>query len=154
MPIEVTLSGILIETRLLQPKKALLPIEVTPLGIVVTEQPTSKRLLPVSMMALQFSRESYTALPSSTTIEVRFPLQLLKTLFPSEVTLLGMVIEVRLLQPSNALSPIEVTLLGIVMEVRLRQFLNAMNPIEVTPSGMVIEERLKVLLVKVKRFMK
>jgi hypothetical protein len=37
------------------------------------------------------------------------------------VTLLGMVIEVRLEQASNASSPMLVTLLGMVIEVRLEQ---------------------------------
>ena len=41
-----------------------------------------------------------------------------------EVTLSGMVIEVREEQPSNALSPIEVTLFGMVIEVREEQPLN------------------------------
>ena len=37
------------------------------------------------------------------------------------VTLLGMVMEVRLLQPEKALPPMLVTLSGMVMEVRLLQ---------------------------------
>ncbi len=42
-----------------------------------------------------------------------------------EVTLLGIVMEVRLVQPENALLPMLVTLLGMVMEVRLLQYPNA-----------------------------
>ena len=41
-----------------------------------------------------------------------------------DVTLSGMVIEVREVQSLNALSPIEVTLFGMVMEVREEQPLN------------------------------
>ena len=52
-----------------------------------------------------------------------------------EVTLLGIIILVRLLQPENALPPMEVTLLGIVTLVRLLQSENALSPMEVTPSG-------------------
>ena len=37
---------------------------------------------------------------------------------PMDVTLLGMVIEVRLLQPEKASEPMDVTLLGMVIEVR------------------------------------
>ena len=40
---------------------------------------------------------------------------------PMLVTLFGIVIEVRPLQPKNAASPMLVTLLGIVTEVRLPQ---------------------------------
>ena len=67
-----------------------------------------------------------------------------------EVTLFGMVIAVRLLQPSNAPSPIEVTLFGMVMEVRLLQPENALLPMEVTlPSvGMtlLLQPTIKVLI--------
>ena len=42
-------------------------------------------------------------------------------LFPIEVTLLGIVTEVKLLQQANAPPPIEVTLLGIVTEVKVVQ---------------------------------
>ena len=50
-----------------------------------------------------------------------------------------MIIEARLVHPSNALAPIEVTLVfGIVTDVRLVQPLNA-SPIEVTLFGIVTE---------------
>ena len=41
----------------------------------------------------------------------------------------------------NALSPMLVTLAGMVMEVRLLQPSNAQLPMLVTPSGMVMEVR-------------
>ena len=53
------------------------------------------------------------------------------------VTEEGIVNEVRLEQPQNALSPIEVTQLGIVNEVRLSQPQNALSPMEVTESEML-----------------
>ena len=51
------------------------------------------------------------------------------------VTLSGIVILVKLLQPSNAQSPILVTLLGIVTLVKLVQPSNAQLPILVTLFG-------------------
>ena len=44
---------------------------VTELGIIVLLHPTRRVFDSVSMIALQFSRESYVVLPSSTTIEIR-----------------------------------------------------------------------------------
>jgi len=49
-----------------------------------------------------------------------------------EVTLSGMVIEVRLVQLSKAQSPMEVTLFGMEMEVRLVHDEKADLPMEVT----------------------
>ena len=57
------------------------------------------------------------------------------------VTLLGMVMEVKLVQPWNALSPMLVTLLGMVMEVKLRQPLKAPLPIHFVPSLMVYVDK-------------
>ena len=71
-------------------------------------------------MALQLLRESYIVLPSSTTIEAKL-LHPEKALVPMDVTLLGMVTEVKPLQRAKVASPMDVTLLGIVMEVRLVQ---------------------------------
>ena len=48
------------------------------------------------------------------------------------VTLLGIVTEVKPLQPQKASSPMLVTLLGIVTEVKLLQSLKASLPIPVT----------------------
>ena len=50
------------------------------------------------------------------------PVQPSKAYLPINVTLSGMVMEVRLLQPEKADCPTESTLSGIVMEVRLLQF--------------------------------
>ena len=53
-----------------------------------------------------------------------------------DVTLLGMVTEVRL-QYAKACSPMLVTLLGMVTEVRL-QLRNALSPMDVTLLGMTV----------------
>ncbi len=67
---------------------------VTLLGIIVFLHPAINVLVAVSMMALQFSRESYLGLLESTFIDVRLE-QLPKAKYPILVTLLGMVIEVK-----------------------------------------------------------
>ena len=90
---------------------------VTDLGIIVFWQPVINVLLAVSIIALQFSRESYTVFPSSTMIDVK--LEQRQNALPSmEVTELGMVTLVRPLQPRNAMQPMEVTELGMVTLVR------------------------------------
>ena len=55
------------------------------------------------------------------------------------------VIDVKPVQPSNALSPIEVTELGMVTLVKPVHWLNAKNLIEVTEFGIVIEVSLSQL---------
>jgi hypothetical protein len=86
------------EVRPEQFEKAIYPILVTLLGIVVFLHPEISVLLAVSMMALQLSRESYFVFPDSTIIEVRAE-QLVKAPLPMLVTLLPMVTEVRPEQP-------------------------------------------------------
>ena len=85
----------------LQPENAPGPIEVTELGIIVFSHPLINVFVAVSIMALQFSRESYTELPLSTFMLVK-PLQLPNALLPIEVTDLGMVTLVKPLQRLNA----------------------------------------------------
>ena len=89
---------------------------VTELGMVVDWHPAIRVLVAVSIIALQFSRESYVVLPLSTTIVVREE------------------------QYSNAKSPMLVTELGMVMEVR-EQLWNARLPMLVTELGRVMEVR-------------
>ena len=105
------------EVRLLQPEKALLPMDVTLLGIIVFLHPNINVFDDCSIIALQLPRESYLAFPLSTTMEVR-PLQPEKEPLLMLVTLLGIVMEVRPLQPEKAPTLMLVTLLGIVIEVR------------------------------------
>ena len=59
--------------------------------------------------------------------------------------LLGMVIEVKLLQPANAQFPILLTLFGMVIEVKLEQPENALSPMLLMLLGMVIEVKLEQL---------
>ena len=67
----VTELGMVKEVRKEQPLNALRPMLVTELGKVVDWHPTIRVLEAVSIIALQFSRESYIVFPLSTTIEVR-----------------------------------------------------------------------------------
>ena len=62
------------------------------------------------------------------------------------MTLLGILTDVRPLQPLNAYSPMEVTLLGIVTVVRLVQPWKVRVLIAVTPFGMLTDVRLVHLL--------
>ena len=64
-----------------------------------------------------------------------------------QVTLSGIVIEVKEEQPLKALSPILVTLLGIVTEVKEEQLRKAHSPMLVTPSLIIT-----VLMTEVKSF--
>ena len=86
-----------IEARLLQRENAADPMLVTLSGIIVVEQPNTKVLLLVSIIALHPSRESYIVFPSVTMIEVR-ELQHEKAASPMLVVLMGIVSEIRLLQ--------------------------------------------------------
>ena len=54
----VTLLGMMMEVRPVQYAKAISPMLVTLLGMTVFLQPTTNVLLLVSIIALQFSRES------------------------------------------------------------------------------------------------
>ena len=52
-----------------------------------------------------------------------------------DITLSGIIMFVRPLQPENALPPMDVTLSGIVIPVRLQQPENAASGIIMRPSG-------------------
>ena len=71
-----------------QPLKAEPAIDVTPSGITVFLHPATNSLVEVFIIALQDSLESYTGLPSSTTIDVK-PEQPSKAESPIDVTELG-----------------------------------------------------------------
>ena len=113
----VTEEGMSMEVRDEQPRKQSLPRLVTEEGITVLAHPAIIVLLCVSIIALQFSRESYTGLFSSTMMEER-ALQYSKQKFPNLVTEEGMSMEVRAEQFQKQLSPRLVTEEGMVMEVR------------------------------------
>ena len=93
LPMDVTISGILIEVKPTQSKKALSPIFVTVFGMTVFEHPLIKVFELVSIIALQLLRESYFELPLATVIEVK--LLLGKAPTPMLVTLWGMLIKER-----------------------------------------------------------
>ena len=92
-PMLVTLLGIVTEVKE-QPQKAFTPMLITLLGMIVFWQPAMRVLEAVSIIALQFSRLSYTVLPLSTTIDINEE-QAAKALCPILVMLLGMVMEVK-----------------------------------------------------------
>ena len=121
---EVRLLGIVTEVRLEQPKKAFSPMEVTLLGMIVFLHPAINILLSFSIIALQFSRESYFVFPDATLIEDKL-LHEPKALLPMEVTLFGIAMLVRPEQPSKASKPMVITLLGIVMLVKPEQLQKA-----------------------------
>ncbi len=101
---DVTELGIVTEVKPVQPEKAYSPMDTIVLGMTVVLQPVINVLSAVRIMALQLSRLSYTGLPDlpdSTTMEVN-PVQPLNTLLPIDVTELGIVMEVRLVQPVKA----------------------------------------------------
>ena len=74
--------------------------------------------------------------PSQNLSQRNLPLHPLNAWEPIEVTLFGMVTDVRLLHQENAPFPIEVTLFEMVTDVRLVHLENAPPPIEVTLFGM------------------
>ena len=118
----------------LQPLKADSPILVTESGITVFLQPNNNLFDTVSIIALQFSRESYTSLPSSTTILVKL-VQPPKAHLPISVTEDGITTLVKLVQPSKAPSSISVTVSGISMLVNPVQPLKASCSILLTDDG-------------------
>ena len=104
---------------------------VTLEGMVVFIQPLINVLDDVSIIALQLSRESYTAFPESTIMEFK-PEQRAKALLPMLVTLLGMKMEVSPWQLEKASFPMLVTPSGMVMAVRDVQLWKAFSPISFT----------------------
>ena len=103
---------------------------LTSFGIIVDTHPVISLLVAVSIIALQLLRESYTGLPSSTTIEVK-PEQLEKGFSPISVKFFGIVMEVNLEQPEKAEGPNEVQEDKSPTLVREEQAEKAELPIEV-----------------------
>ena len=130
--IDCRLSGSITHFRLVQPKKALIPMLVTPSGISM------------AVRLLQLLKQ----LPD---IDVNFVLKIVhvsrpvhsqKASRPMDVTLTGILTDFRTLQPLKARSPMVVTLAGIETDSRLRQYSKALLPIDVRCSGSVMAERL------------
>ena len=90
----VTEDGILMDVREEQKEKQASPKLVTEDGITVPAHPQIIVLLSVSITALQFSRESYTEFPASTTMDVREE-QAPKQFSPKLVTEDGILMDVR-----------------------------------------------------------
>jgi len=96
-----------IEVRAVHPENVSLPMAVTPLPILMdVRMPEEKTLLMVNERLLVILTEDRAVQPE-------------KTLFP--VMSPGIVTEVREVQLEKAPPPMDVTLLGIVMEVRAVQ---------------------------------
>ena len=93
----VTEFGIVMDVNSILPLNAYLPMAVTEFGMNEFLHPTIILFVSVSIIALQFSRESYTILPSSTEIDVNPP-QPLKAPVVMLVMVLGIVSDVNLLQ--------------------------------------------------------
>ena len=90
----VTEEGIFIERKEEHPKKQSCPKLVTEFGITVSLQPAIMVLVAVSIIALQFSRESYTGFLASTVMAER-ELQPLKQSPLTLVTEEGISIEIK-----------------------------------------------------------
>jgi hypothetical protein len=63
---DITELGMTKEVKSLLPEKAYSLMDLTVLGMVVLLHPLTSAFVIVAIMALQFSRESYTVLPLST----------------------------------------------------------------------------------------
>jgi hypothetical protein len=133
LPMVVTLLGMVKLVSLLY-RNAATPMVVTLLGI--TKAPVLPPGYVCIMVLLILYRTPpsaiYAVLPASTSICISLP-QLLKTLVPILVTLIGMVMLV-MPELSKAEFPMFVTLLGMVMLERLLQFSKTEVPILVMLS--------------------
>ena len=135
-PISVTDSGIVILLSEVQFLNASSPIFITEFGITVILQPLIKVFVVVLMMALHPSRESYTGLPSATTI-LSSKLQPLKVSTYNSMTDLGIVILVSEVQSEKASFPISSTLSGITTLCNSLHPENALCLIVIVPSGIM-----------------
>ena len=110
-------------------------------------QPLIMVFVAVSMIALQFSRESYTLFSTSTVIDAREE-QPEKQLLPMLVTDDGMLMAVREEQPLKQLLPMLVTDDGMLMDAREEQLLKEPSYRFVTELGIIvfIQPRIKVLV--------
>ena len=116
------------------------PKLVTEDGITVPAHPQIIVLLSVSITALQFSRESYTEFPASTTMDVREE-QSIKHHFSKLVTEDGILMDAREEQLSKQYFPKLVTEDGILMDVREEQYAKQFSPKLVTEDGILMDVR-------------
>ena len=122
------------------PSKQLLPKLVTEDGITVPAHPQIIVLLSVSITALQFSRESYTEFPASTTMDVREE-QPPKQYSPKLVTEDGILMDAREEQLAKQAHPKLVTEDGILMDVREEHPAKHPFPKLVTEDGILMDAR-------------
>ena len=128
------------DVREVQYQKQEVPKLVTEDGMTVVLHPWIIVLVDVSIIALQFSRESYTLLFLSTVIDSREE-QAVKQSLPKLVTEDGMAMDVREEQPLKQKFPKLVTEDGMVTDVREVQFQKQKSPKLVTEDGMVMDVR-------------
>ena len=132
----VTLFGIVILVKPVQPENASYPMLVTLFGIVILVKPVQPEnaqfpILVPPVITTVFSEAGTELVPPKITLKLISPVP--SALDPTY----GSVMLVRLLQSSNTDSPTPVTLFGIAMLVILLQSPNARLPILVTLSGIV-----------------
>lgn len=125
VPIDVTALGITKEVKLVQLWKAEFPILVTVFGKVIA-------VILVALWKAEFPILLRTLDGSNVTLRKKVKL---KAPVPIEVTALGITKEVKLAQLWNAVSPIIVTVFGKVIEVKLFTSLKALLPILVIVFG-------------------
>lgn len=113
----VTVEGMVIEVREVQPEKQLSPRLVTDDGITVVLIPKIILFVAVSIIALQLSRESNTGLPKAT-VTVSSEVQASKQRTPMLVNDAGMVIDGSDVQFEKQRSPKLVTDSGMVIGLR------------------------------------
>ena len=116
---------------------------VTDAGMTVVMMPSCSVLVLVLMMALQFSRESYTVFSGSTVTEVsEEQLQnALKALSPIVVNPSGKVTDFKPVHPLKAYSLMVFTALGMTISCRLAQPKKALVPMLVICGGRTMERR-------------
>ena len=129
----VTPLGIVIEVKPVQSLNTFLAIPTTSLGI--SNEPVG--LVPLYPKSHFFpsARNAYIRSPSFALLYKYVPLN---ASLPMLVTLLGIVIEVKLVQPENAPSPMLVTPSGIVIEVKPVQPENACSLITTNSFGRIM----------------
>ena len=148
---KITLLGIVIDVKDLQPAKASSPMDVTPFGTITSplDLAPSINTLPATTNKFSFCF----AVNHGVFINAELPMEVTllgividvkdqqpaKASSPMDVMLFGIVIDVKDQQPAKALSPMDVMLFGIVIDVKDLQLTNALFPMDVTPSLIVID---------------
>ncbi len=142
----VTLFGIVIDARLLQPSNALLPILATLLGIDMDFKlvQLQKALFPIVVTVLGMTKSviSFSFRYKSCALYKGFAIKPSKLIAHQDVKS-EINTDFKLLQLPKAFAPMDFTLLGIVTEVKDGHHQNTYSPMLVTLLGMAIEAKLK-----------